>query len=476
MIKLSRLNPARSLFFRVFLWFWLATLLIFFSALWLAKQLDSEARYMPLNKQQQKELSIVTRRLQKYMNRHDQGGNLDVLLAEANKRNRFGLVLLNVDTREVSHNLTRRRKLDVSIFDNFDSQSTPILKEVAGIELWGPGRITVKQAEHFLFLVSPRPGGSLRVVRHEYPELFGLFLLFVSASLCYLFVRGLLTPIAQLQNASKQLASGHLQARVGSASQRLDELGQLSRDFNNMSEQIETLLNGQKRLLADISHELRSPLARLQLSIGIALQQNDTDLSATTATALDRIEKEALQIEGMIGQVLLLSRLDNQHSISNLQEVNLASFMSPIVTDAKFEAEQNQKVLHYNAQTDISFQAEPELLSSAIENILRNAIHYSAGMIEVNVSSIGKQLIWEIADDGNGIEDSQLSKVFEPFYRESTARDRNSGGVGLGLAIALRAIHKHGGTIKAKNREKSGVKNSQKAGLVVTISMPVFGN
>jgi two-component system sensor histidine kinase CpxA len=464
MKRLGRFNPAQSLFFRVFLWFWLATLLIFFSSVWLAKQLGSEAKYQPLNTQQQKDLVTMTDKLQNQIDQRDGRVVLRRLLDHVSKRNRFGLILINLSTREIVHSLNRHRPLKDEVFDDFNQKSAPLMLEVEGINFVGPGMIKTNESEYMLFLVKSRPGGNLRVIRHEYPGIFILFMISLSLGLCYLFVRGLLNPIAQLRHASKRMATGEMGVRVGNASKRLDEIGQLGRDFNFMSEQVESSLNSQKRLLADISHELRSPLTRLQLSIGIALQQNESDMSANMLAALERIEKESQQIENMIAQVLLLSKLENKQPIQNLQSVSLEQIMSPIIEDAQFEAEQKNKELFYQSQENISLYAQPQLLSSAIENILRNAIYYSNHLIQVSVSVQDKYIEWIIEDDGNGIEESQLDRIFEAFYRESTARDRNSGGVGLGLAIAQHAIGKHQGLIQASNKPKGG--------LLVKISIP----
>tara|TARA_R110002153_G_scaffold17413_1_gene60678 strand:- start:20533 stop:21942 length:1410 start_codon:yes stop_codon:yes gene_type:complete len=462
---LSRFNPAKSLFFRVFLWFWLAALLIFLSSVWLAKQLDSEAKYQPLSPQQHKDLNTLTRKLQNQIDKRNGNVELKKLLDHVSARNRFGLILIDPSTREIVHNIIRNRRLKKEMFDDFNQQSSPLMLEVQGITFVGPSMVSANQTDYMLFLVKPRPGGSFRVIQHEYPEVFITFIISFSLGLCYLFVRGLLNPIAQLSLASKRMATGEMGVRVGAASARLDEIGQLGRDFNYMSEQVESVLNSQKRLLADISHELRSPLTRLQLSIGIALQQNETDMSANMLSALERIEKEARQIEDMIAQVLLLSRLDNQLPVENLQSVSLEQIMTPIIADARFEAAQKNKELFYQADENVSLHADPQLLSSAIENILRNAIHYSNHHIQVKVSVQDKHLVWEIEDDGNGIEESQLDRIFEAFYRESTARDRNSGGVGLGLAIAQHAIGKHQGLIQASNKPQGG--------LLVKISIPL---
>jgi len=463
--RLSRFNPVQSLFLRVFLWFWLAALLIFFSSVWLAKQLGSEAKYQPLNTQQQQDLESITRKLQNQIDKRDGQVELKNVLKQLSKRNRFGLVLIDQSTREIIQSVTRHRPIKKEVFDDFNPKSTPLILEVKGINFVGPGRVRFNQSDYMLFLVKPRLGGDLRVIRHEYPGIFIIFMLSLSLGLCYLFMRGLLNPIEQLRHASKRMATGEMGVRVGNASKRSDEIGQLGRDFNFMSEQVESLLNSQKRLLADISHELRSPLTRLQLSIGIALQQNESDMSANMMAAIERIEKEASQIEGMIAQVLLLSRLDSQQPIQNLELVSIQKIMTPIITDAQFEAEQKNKTLFYQVDEKISFYAEPQLLSSAIENILRNAINYSTHLIQISVSEQDKHIVWVIEDDGNGIQENQLDRVFEAFYRESSSRDRNSGGVGLGLAIAQRAIGKHQGIIQASNKPQGG--------LLVKICIPI---
>lgn len=462
---LSRFNPAKSLFFRVFLWFWLAALLIFFSSIWLAKQLGSEAKYQPLNIPQQKNLVTLTLKLQNQIDRSNGKAPLKKILKQVSNRHRLGVILIDPSTREMLHSAARYRRLKSEVFEDFNQQSSPLVLKAEGITYVGPSLLRANQTDYMLFLVTSKPGENLRAMRNEYSGVFIIFMISLSLGLCYLFVRGLLNPITQLRDASKRMATGEMGVRVGNASGRLDEIGQLGRDFNYMSEQVESLVNSQKRLLADISHELRSPLTRLQLSIGIALQQDESEVPANMLAALERIEKEALQIEDMIAQVLLLSRLDNQQPIQNLESVSLEQIMTPIIVDAQFEAEQKNKELRYQVDENIHLQADPQLLSRAIENILRNAIHYSNHLIQVSVSVQDKNIVWAIEDDGNGIEESQLDKIFEAFYRESTARDRHSGGVGLGLAIAQQAIGKHQGSIQASNKPQGG--------LLVKIFIPI---
>lgn len=454
---LSKINPAKHLFLRVFLYFWLAALVMFSSTLWLAKQLNSDVKYLPLNSNQQQDLDSITRRIQFQIDKNPTQPNLKRIIKLANKRHRFGVLLMDTKSREIWHELPKKRPLPKELFADFEPQSSPLLLETQGLALLGPGLVNSNQSEYMLFLIAPRPRGGIGMIRQQYPELFILFICGLSGVLCYLFARGLLTPILQLRNASKQMAAGEMGVRVGSASLRLDEIGQLGRDFNHMSKQVETLLSNQKRLLSDISHELRSPLTRLQLSIGIALQQNATTLSTDTANALVRIEKEALQIEKMIAQVLLLSRLDNQQLTENMSQISLEQLMQPIITDAQFEAKTKNKTLSYQAEPNIQLFAEPQILGSAIENILRNAIHYSDKLILVSVFVEDEQVVWVIEDDGNGIDESHIDRIFEAFYRESSARDRNSGGVGLGLTIAQHAISQHQGDIQAVNKPEGGL-------------------
>jgi two-component system sensor histidine kinase CpxA len=397
----------------------------------------------------------IKRKLQSQINK--QSASINKLAGQLGKRNRLRIVLVDPKQSKAVFGLQNRLKGVESYLTQFEQGSSPLLMETEGMAFVGPVQVSKQQKTYLLFVAKPQPGGALRVVRHEYPGVFAFFLITLSGLLCYLLVLSILKPVVQLQKASKRMAAGDLSARVGSASERSDEIGQLGRDFNTMSEKVETLLNGQKRLLADISHELRSPLARLQLSIGIAQQQDPKSQSESSLVALNRIEKEAGQIESMIGQVLTLSRLDNQDTVLNCQQTSLSQILNALIEDAQFEASQKHKQLVFSCPQDVVLNVDPQLIASAIENILRNAIHYSESKIEVAVEAKNDSLVIVIKDDGQGMESDQIQKIFDPFYRSSTARDRNSGGVGLGLAIAYRAIVQHQGYLHAKNADEGGL-------------------
>jgi two-component system sensor histidine kinase CpxA len=202
----------------------------------------------------------------------------------------------------------------------------------------------------------------------------------------------------------------------------------------------------------------------LQLAIGIAQQQLDMKQSQTTNKQLERIEKESQRMEQMIAQVLTLSRLEAQYSRPANSSVVLTDLLQELVKDAQFEAQVLDKQVILNCSSDICLQADPQLLLSALENILRNAVKYAQYRVEVSAEQFSNKVSIAISDDGQGLPEKELEKVFTLFYRVSAARERDSGGVGLGLAIAQRAIYYHGGQISAENLKTGGLR--------ITIELP----
>ena len=253
------------------------------------------------------------------------------------------------------------------------------------------------------------------------------------------------------------MSRGELSTRVGSASERWDEIGELGKDFNRMSHQLERLVSGQKRLLADISHELRSPLARLQVAIGIAQQTSSDGNDEKLEKHLNRIEKEAHEIEDMIGQVLTLSRLEAMPELQK-QSVDLTGLIKGLVDDADYEAQASGKHVELTNDDQISVFADSMILGSALSNIIRNAVKYAEAKVSVVTRLEQNQAIVIVEDDGPGVDAQQLEHIFEPFYRLSASRNRDSGGVGLGLAITQQAIHSHRGDILAENKHPQGLR------------------
>jgi len=274
------------------------------------------------------------------------------------------------------------------------------------------------------------------------------------AVVALLAARAITRPIGTLRAATHDLAEGRLQTRVPAAIvQRGDELGVLGRSFNDMAERLQRLLESQRQLLRDVSHELRSPLARLRIASELA--RGDS-----AAAHFDRIEQEAGRLEELIGQVLLIARLESPQSMTTREPVDVTDLARQVCEDAQLEAQPRNVVVQANLRNACTVAGRPELLQSAIENVVRNAVRYTADGTTVEVEAACEEKRWRIvvADRGPGVPANQLDAIFKPFHRVSSARDRDSGGYGLGLAIAERAVSAHGGSIAAQNREGGGLR------------------
>ncbi|AMK75808.1 MULTISPECIES: ATP-binding protein [Methylomonas] len=282
----------------------------------------------------------------------------------------------------------------------------------------------------------------------------------VSGGLASLLFSGLLAwyfakPIRSLRDAFSAVAQGRLNTRIGKAmGRRGDELADLGRDFDHMAQQICSLINAQQHLLHDVSHELRSPLARIQAAIGLAQQQPEK-LPAT----LERIERESQRISDLVGELLMLSKLEAGVATGKLDLINLDDLLADIVADARFEAEPKRIELIYQGTIDASVECQSELLHRAIENVLRNAVQHCKAdgtvLITADFDSDNRRLRIRVDDEGPGVADQDLTAIFQPFFRSGQPQKTQS--TGLGLTIAHRAIEAHGGSISASNRPQGGL-------------------
>lgn len=290
-----------------------------------------------------------------------------------------------------------------------------------------------------------------------------LLLLLVTAAVCFWLARSLTAPISRLRQATRQFASGDLSTRVGDQVKGKTEIGGLARDFDHMAERIEDLVGAQQRLLRDISHELRSPLARLGVALELARQEGKPDVQEK---ALARIELEAARMNEMIGQLLSLTRLESGASELPRQNFDLAELLTNLVQDADFEAKNRGCRVLFRGDAPVQFHGSQQLLARAVENVIRNAVKYTADdtAITVELARSQQQIRIRIVDQGPGVPEEALDKLFEPFYRVADARDRQSGGTGIGLAIADCSVRLHSGRIEARNCPDGG--------LVVEIALP----
>jgi two-component system, OmpR family, sensor kinase len=276
--------------------------------------------------------------------------------------------------------------------------------------------------------------------------------------LCYLLARYLTSPLRSLQTALERFGQGDFSARTGST--RRDELGQLARTFDHMAERIENLVGAQRRLLLDISHELRSPLARLGVAVELARSGADRD------AALDRIQKEADRLNALVGELLQVTRAEVDPQALRRQPVRLDDVLANVVGDCSIEAAARGCSLVLDAPAPVTVAGDPELLRRATENVIRNAIRFAPPQtrVEVRLEPNGSKTLVRVRDYGPGVPEESLGRIFEPFYRVEGDRNRGTGGVGLGLAIARRAIELHKGEIHAHNAQP---------GLIVEMDLPL---
>jgi two-component system, OmpR family, sensor histidine kinase CpxA len=293
----------------------------------------------------------------------------------------------------------------------------------------------------------------------------------VSAAVCFFLARYLASPVDRLRLATRQLASGDLNVRVLPALKgRQDDLGLLAADLDTMAQRLRLLLETKQQLLRDVSHELRSPLARLQLALSLARRED-----GGVERHLARIEREAERLEALIARTLKLVRLERPVHALEQASVDVGELLRTIAADVAIEADAQGCLVQVQAQGPLLVSGDPELLRSAFENVIRNAVRYSPAAATVGITGRrvpdegqqGELVEVVIRDHGPGVPEKQLGLIFEPFYRVDAARGHGSaGGEGLGLAIAARAVALHGGTIQARNLEDGG--------LSMTIALPAM--
>jgi two-component system sensor histidine kinase CpxA len=257
----------------------------------------------------------------------------------------------------------------------------------------------------------------------------------------------------RLQNASRALAAGALDTRVGAPStRRRDEVGKLARDFDAMAERIQELVTAKETLLRDVSHEFRSPLARIRMALALAERR----AGEASRPDLARIEREAERLDALVGQVMTLTRLRTTDA-PRRDVVRLDTLVGEVVDDARFEYPDAN--LAYAAESEVSLRGDAAGLKSAIENVVRNAMIYGdrTKPIEVRVDGDGAVARVRVLDRGPGVPDAELERIFEPFYRTDKSRDHRQDGQGIGLAITARVTELHGGKVTALNRAEGGL-------------------
>jgi two-component system sensor histidine kinase CpxA len=417
----------RSLFAKILVWFWFSlAITVIGSALISALVVNDTDRRAPVGR-------LVQFQLEEARAAYESGGRpglqafvdriRDVYDAQAILTDDSGRDLLtNADRSDLVRKARLRPR---AVF--FRVAPTMVARAAEDGKFW------------FFFVVNRANIGSWFIT----PE--HLWVIAVAVLLCYWLAFHLTQPVRLLQKAVERFGHGDFSARVGS--DRGDELGQLARTFDRMADRIETLLAAERRLLLDISHELRSPLARLGVAVELARMGDDPDAQ------LNRIQKESDRLNTLVGELLQVTRAEGDPSSLRAEAVRLDQLVKQLVDDAAIEAEARGTAVTVAETLPVTMQGDPELLRRALENVIRNAIRYSPPdmPVEVSLARRNGHAVVSVRDHGPGVPEDALPRIFDAFYRVESDRNRASGGAGLGLSIARRAIELHRGSIRARN-------------------------
>jgi two-component system sensor histidine kinase CpxA len=437
----------RTIFSKIFLWFWFAMATVTVSVLlitviggaqplarrWLARSLDLYAASAVDFYQQGGEA-----RLEHYLDRIRDSSGIEAALIDPQGRDILGRGL-PAGTERV---FEQARRAGESRFHTW-------------LRWTGASVIHTPQGDFYLVARVP-PLRGFWSGQGLVPLLLRVTAALVSAALlCWLIARHLTAPVRTLQEAARRIAGGDLTVRAAPGiPPRNDELADLALDFDRMADRIQELLRKQQELLGHISHELRSPLARLEVSLELA-RRGDGE-------ALERMQTDLDRLDAMIGQILTLTRAQLQEGQAAESTVNLRAMVESIAQDASFEGSGEQKSVVILQAADCGMRGDAALLRSCLENVVRNALRYTHPGTAVEVSLVRTEgippaAVFTVKDHGPGVSPEALPRLFEAFYRASDSRERWSGGSGLGLAIAHKVVSLYGGSIAARNRNGGGL-------------------
>jgi two-component system, OmpR family, sensor histidine kinase CpxA len=452
----------RDLFLKIFLWFWLTFLIVAVALAAVVVITRSNetmiarlSLYLPLEARQ---IGGIYEHEGKTGLRHhfDQiikSGAIEPYLMDENGKDVLGR---NPPARAVE-------------FAKAAREDGPLLSEFTGHRGFAAQQAIGPSGRRYtLVVVTSTPSVAVLIRGLGFETLLGLFaILLIGGVFCFWLAHHIAHPIVQLSEAAGRIADGWLDTRSNQSIQlRSDEIGRLGLSFDRMAEQIESLVRGQQRLFGDISHELRSPLARLSVAEGLLRQCTPEE----RAEYLDRIALEVEHLDQLIGQLLTLARIDNGADASRKERVELSSLIQELAVDGNFEAQAKSCAVRVDFETLCTTTGAREQLRRAIENVVRNAIRYTRPNTDVEIT-IRKQgaapssALIQVRDHGPGISNEHLEKIFLPFYRIPTINGEPTSGAGLGLAITERIVRMYGGSVSAMNASDGG--------LIVNLELPL---
>ena len=445
----------RNLYWKLFLFFWCAMICMMLSSAWITAQFARQSsisfhknRLITDNATASAIIEQVgnQRALNKWLHYLKESHGTDVFLLRHPGKKIFSSIEGNVPAslRRLAKELERGNFADNSLYK-------------FGPVVMSNTIYMAHNKSYRLILVHP-PAIHMDVQEHWQNLILRLLLaILFSGLICYILARYLTKPLEVLQSAAKKIGKGTFNVRVlGKLGTRRDEFFNLAQEFDIMAAKLESSLAAQQRLLNDISHELRSPLARLQVTLELIRKRID---EKQVGFELDRMERECDRLNELIGDILTLAKLNSvtSTSLTKHTEVDLIALLQSVIDDVNFEMQSSGLKISLNTSiTEYSFDCDEKTLRCAFENLIRNAVHHAQTNIDISVCYCEhhKSVKIEIRDYGQGVAENELTQLFKPFYRHPTTK---SAGYGLGLAIAKKAIKLHHGSIKIANHPEGGL-------------------
>lgn len=462
----------RSLFFKIFLWFWLgvavlsATLVV--SAAWTRSRSTDRERW-----RQRNELTLHLR-AQRESELLDRQGAQSVAsdLKTLEQRDSTKNYIFDENEREVLGQTISPEIQNVLSVLAQSPQSDPQLFGDGGI---GGENVVSPDGRRYTFVTSfpARPVVPRSLARFLFNDVGSegilrfLGVLVVAGFFCYWLARHITRPIDKLRLAARQMANEQLDVRVDpEVLKREDELAELGRDFDRMAARINALITAQRRLLIDVSHEFRSPLARLNIALGLARQEANPE----TSEHLDRIELETNRLNELIGQLLMLARANSGIDLQRKKVFDLGILVQEVAADSDYEARSRNCAVKFEPHFECMVEGAPEMVRGAVENVVRNAVRHTAEGTDVEIAlecpggPVKSCAVIQVRDHGPGVPTEELRKIFLPFHRVVDGLRPENDRTGLGLAITERTFQLYGGKVSASNAPEGG--------LIVTLELP----
>lgn len=448
----------RKLYWKIFIWFWVATSLTVFISAMISSQVTQHSNNDADGDAFISSISAAA------IIMVDAGNREQFIQWKQYLQHHYGikLLLLPLSTTDTDMPSTDYNQEQHSISSEFK----PIMRSIENIKLddkpfthppFMVSRPLITSNGEPYRLVAKLPENSFDRYKFNRGNIISRFIIafVITGFICYLLSLYLARPIRTLQRAARRIGRGDFTTRVGEGlGKRKDEIGELAVEFDEMAARLQSLIASRQRLLQDISHELRSPLARLSVALEIA-----RDKSPQAEKELTRISKESEKLNLLIGQILSLASLNEKVDTVSFDQFNLVAMVKSIIEDANYEAQHLPSTIKLHSPNKLIIKANRNLLRSAVENIIRNALRYTEKNQEISIklSTQDNQVTLVVEDSGPGIPEEKLSLIFDAFYRVDDSRTEKTGGFGLGLAIVKKAIALHQGSIRAYNLKPHGL-------------------